>query len=68
MVTNDQRRRFYRDGIHATGVDQLADHARVSKRTLYKHFSSKAEIVQACLRDMDATRAVPPERALNGPA
>ncbi|OBG15421.1 TetR family transcriptional regulator [Mycobacterium intracellulare] len=49
-------------------MDQLADHARVSKRMLYKHFSSKAEIVQACLRDMGATRAVPPERALNGPA
>ncbi|AFC48231.1 transcriptional regulator, TetR family protein [Mycobacterium intracellulare MOTT-02] len=48
-------------------MNQLADHARVSKRTLYKHFSSKAEIVQAYLRDIDATRAVPPERALNGP-
>lgn len=67
MVTNDQRRRFYRDGIHATGVDQLAEHAHVSKRTLYKRFSSKAEIVQAYLRDIDATHAVPPERALNGP-
>lgn len=56
---------FYRDGIHATGVDQLADHAHVSKRTLYKHFSSKDEIVGAYLRDVDATRAVPRERALD---
>src|SRR5262249_23488497 len=53
------------DGIHATGVDQLADHAHVSKRTLYKHFSSKDEIVQAYLRDVDATGAVPRERALD---
>src|ERR1700754_5086925 len=55
---------FYRDGIHATGVDQLAEHAHVSKRTLYKHFSTKEEIVEAYLRDVDATRAVPRERAL----
>lgn len=58
---------FYRDGIHATGVDQLADHAHVSKRTLYKHFSSKDEVVAAYLRDVDAARAVPRERALNRP-
>ena len=32
---------FYRDGIHATGVERLAKHAQVSKRTLYQHFSSK---------------------------
>lgn len=58
---------FYRDGIHATGVDQLAEHAHVSKRTLYKHFSSKEEIVEAYLRDADANRAVPRERALDRP-
>ena len=56
---------FYRDGIHPTGVDQLAEHAHVSKRTLYKHFSTKDEIVEAYLRDIDATRAVPRERALS---
>ncbi|RAU99400.1 TetR/AcrR family transcriptional regulator [Mycobacterium colombiense] len=58
---------FYRDGIHATGVDQLAEHAHVSKRTLYKHFSSKEDIVAAYLRDADANRAVPRERALDKP-
>lgn len=58
---------FYRNGIHATGVDQLAEYAHVSKRTLYKHFSTKEEIVQAYLQHVDSTRAVPRERALSKP-
>jgi len=55
---------FYRDGIGATGVDQVAGHAHVSKRTLYKHFATKGDLVQAYLRDIDANQAVPRERAL----
>ena len=40
---------FYRDGINTTGVDRLAAHANVSKRTLYKHFPSKTDLVTAYL-------------------
>lgn len=40
---------FYRDGIHATGVERLASEASVSKRTLYQHFPSKAAVVEAYL-------------------
>jgi AcrR family transcriptional regulator len=58
---------FYRDGIHATGVDQIAEHAHVSKRTLYQHFSTKNELIAAYLRDIDATRAVARERAIDNP-
>lgn len=41
---------FYREGIHATGVERLAAEASVSKRTLYQHFPSKAAVVEEYLR------------------
>jgi AcrR family transcriptional regulator len=42
-------RLFYGQGIHAVGVDLVAAEAGVSKRTLYKHFPSKDELVAAYL-------------------
>ena len=33
----------YRDGVHATGVDRLAQEASVSKRIFYQHFPSKSD-------------------------
>ena len=48
---------FYVDGINATGVDLIASHADVSKRTLYKYFPSKTALVEqylAFVRDMSA--------------
>ena len=44
---------FYRNGIAATGVDTIVEHAGVSKRTLYNNFGSKDELVAAYLRDRD---------------
>jgi len=41
---------FYRDGIHAVGVDRIADVAGLTKRTLYRHFRSKDELIAASLR------------------
>jgi AcrR family transcriptional regulator len=58
---------FYRDGIHATGVDRIAQHAHVSKRTLFQHFSTKDVLVQAYLADIDASQAISLERALSTP-
>jgi AcrR family transcriptional regulator len=43
-------RLFYRDGIHAVGVDRVAATAGVTKRTLYRHFRSKDELIAASLR------------------
>ena len=41
---------FYRHGIHAVGVDAIAEAAATNKMTLYRHFESKDELVAACLR------------------
>jgi AcrR family transcriptional regulator len=43
-------RLFYRDGIHAVGVDRVAATAGLTKRTLYRHFRSKDELIAASLR------------------
>jgi AcrR family transcriptional regulator len=45
---------FYRSGIHATGVELVAQQANVSKRTLYQHFPSKNDLVDNYLRGIDA--------------
>jgi AcrR family transcriptional regulator len=41
---------FYRHGIHAVGVEAIADAARTNKMTLYRHFASKDELVAEYLR------------------
>ena len=48
------RELFYRRGIHAVGVDAIAEAAGTNKMTLYRHFSSKDELVAACLRELAA--------------
>lgn len=40
-------RRFYEDGVHATGIDTITSEAGVAKKSLYNNFSSKAELVSA---------------------
>lgn len=40
---------FYNHDEHTIGVDTICEQANVSKRTLYKHFSSKEVLVSAAL-------------------
>ena len=44
---------FYRDGIHATGVDAVLAEAKVARRSLYQHFGSKDGLVAAFLERRD---------------
>ena len=46
------RELFYRRGIHAVGVDSIAEAAGTNKMTLYRHFASKDELVATCLREL----------------
>ncbi|BBX04514.1 TetR family transcriptional regulator [Mycolicibacterium moriokaense] len=57
-------RLFYRNGINATGVEAVIQEAKVSKRTLYQHFSSKTELVENYLRTLDQS-GTPMERPLD---
>jgi AcrR family transcriptional regulator len=57
-------RLFYCNGIHATGVELIAQEANVSKRTLYQHFASKNDLVDHYLRGMDARGGSPNEQRL----
>ncbi|MBO0917440.1 MULTISPECIES: TetR/AcrR family transcriptional regulator [Streptomyces] len=44
---------FYNRGITAVGVDLIAEHSGVSKRTLYNQFGSKDHLVAAYLTERD---------------
>ncbi|MFD6862650.1 TetR/AcrR family transcriptional regulator [Streptomyces diastaticus] len=46
---------FAAQGINATGMEQIAERAPVSKRTLYAHFRTKDELVLAHLEDLSST-------------
>jgi AcrR family transcriptional regulator len=44
---------FYREGIHATGVDTVVERSGVSKTSLYRVFRSKDELIAAFATDRD---------------
>ena len=66
-ILTSARTLFYREGIHATGVQRLAEAAHASKRTLYEHFPSKNQLVEAYLRGIEENGGMPNERALDNP-
>lgn len=45
---------FYENGIHAVGVDSIAEAAGVTKKTLYDRFGSKEALVLSYLQHRDA--------------
>lgn len=57
-------RLFYDQGINATGIGELTAVAHVSKRTLYQHFASKDDLVEAYLRRFDDECLLPREQIL----
>jgi AcrR family transcriptional regulator len=58
---------FYREGIHVTGVERIAEEAGVSKRTMYQHFGSKTQLVEEYLRAIHEAGGMPNEKALDTP-
>ena len=46
------RELFYRHGIHAVGVDAIAEAAGTNKMTLYRHFESKDLLIAAVMRTL----------------
>ena len=46
-------RLFYRRGIRAVSVDEVAETASVTKVTVYKYFRSKDNLIASCLHMLD---------------
>ncbi len=44
---------FYRNGFHATGMDQLVRETGISKTSMYKYFQTKDDLILACLHVRD---------------
>ena len=49
-------RLFYERGIHAVGVDAIAEAAGVTKKTIYDRFRSKDNLIAAYLERRDRRR------------
>ncbi|MCS0500371.1 TetR/AcrR family transcriptional regulator [Protaetiibacter mangrovi] len=45
---------FYREGIHAVGVDRIVNEAGITRATFYRHFPGKEDLVEAYLDEEDA--------------
>lgn len=43
---------FYRHGVHAIGVELIAEAAQTNKMTLYRHFKSKDELIVTYARGL----------------
>jgi AcrR family transcriptional regulator len=52
-ILNAAARLFYRKGIRAVSVDEVAAAASVTKVTVYKHYRAKDELIAACLHALD---------------
>lgn len=48
-ILNTASALFYRDGIHATGIDTIVAESGIARMTLYHHFASKDKLVSAVL-------------------
>ncbi|GAB4215568.1 MAG: TetR family transcriptional regulator [Roseiflexaceae bacterium] len=46
---------FYRQGLHAVGIDQIVAESGVAKMTLYRHFPSKDALIAAYLERANAS-------------
>ncbi len=64
-ILSAARSLFYREGIHATGVERIAEEAHASKRTMYQHFPSKTQLVEEYLRRIHDTGGMLNEKALD---
>jgi AcrR family transcriptional regulator len=62
-ILDAAERLFYAHGIQSVGVDAVVAEAGISKRTLYKHFGSREQLVAAYLERRGARQ---PEAAAPG--
>ena len=51
-ILQTAREMFHQFGIHAVGVEAIATAAQTNKMTLYRHFSSKDELIAATILEL----------------
>jgi AcrR family transcriptional regulator len=51
-------RLFYQNGIRAVGVNEIVKELGISKKTLYRHFRSKGEMIEAYLLARSSARPI----------
>lgn len=52
-LLNTATKIFYGEGIHSVGIDRITAEAKVTRATLYRHFTGKEELVLAYLGQAD---------------
>ncbi|MFE7169379.1 TetR/AcrR family transcriptional regulator [Streptomyces sp. NPDC057616] len=52
-LLNTATKIFYGEGIHSVGIDRITTEAKVTRATLYRHFTGKEELVLAYLGQAD---------------
>ena len=52
-IIDAANRLFYAEGIRAVSVDAIAEKAGLTKKTLYYHFKSKDDLIEAYLESRD---------------
>lgn len=50
-IFNAAKKNFLSNGFKSTSMDEIANTANVSKRTVYQHFGNKEELFQAMLKE-----------------
>lgn len=48
-IINTASELFYNQGYNLTGINEIIEKAEIAKATLYSHFKSKEELIQAYL-------------------
>jgi AcrR family transcriptional regulator len=51
-ILNFSQSQFVNSGFHKTTMDQIAREMRISKKTIYKHFSTKDDLIRACIEQI----------------
>src|ERR1700712_3418101 len=62
-VLKTATRLFYEEGMRTVGINQVIDEAGLAKATFYKHFRSRANLIQQyiyllCTEERDALTAI----------
>jgi len=51
-ILNFSQTQFVSYGFHKTTMDQIAREMRISKKTIYKHFRTKDDLIRACVEQI----------------